>query len=338
MRTDNEIKRKPMVSVIMPTYNRADVVGASVQSVLSQSFTDLELIVWNDGSTDSTPQTISTHRDSRLVFSGGPNRGQAAARNSAIRLSSARYIALIDDDDTWMPEKLQLQIDFMERYRSIDILFTDFENLNAATGRSTPSFPSNREIFDLMRIEHPVNDIGMITGGFMDAYIRRDFILPSSVMFRRAVWERIGDFNENFRGTEDFEYWFRCALADCRFAFIRKILVKRVKGSDSFTAGGARTLEEMARTQEHCVDLALKSDRGDLVPLLYKSVGKTLEGAIKVYGIAGNRIRALSMFARRFSYGCSTRAVALALSALMGPWIFRLFGSRPEPAQEFSPE
>ena len=106
--------RAPLVSVIMPTYNRARSVIRSVQSVLSQTFRDFELIVVDDGSFDETPALLSMVRDARLrLVRRMANAGAAAARNTGLARAHGRYMAFIDSDDTWDPRKLEKQLDFM---------------------------------------------------------------------------------------------------------------------------------------------------------------------------------------------------------------------------------
>src|SRR5581483_10473204 len=106
----------PKVSVIIPTYNRAYTLEASINSVLAQTFTDFELIVVDDGSTDDTPQLMR-----RIIESGTPGsdriryvvqeqQGQSGAFNNGVRIASGEWIAFLDSDDIWLPTKLELQL------------------------------------------------------------------------------------------------------------------------------------------------------------------------------------------------------------------------------------
>lgn len=105
----------PTVSVIIPTYNRADLIERAVRSVLDQTFTDLECLVVDDGSTDETVSVVRSIDDDRVtVIEHGENGGAAAARNAGIDASSGEYLAFLDDDDVWRPEKLAKQIDLLE--------------------------------------------------------------------------------------------------------------------------------------------------------------------------------------------------------------------------------
>ena len=109
---------KGLVSVIMPTYNSGRFVAESIESILNQTYTHLELLITDDGSTDDTPQIIRSYeqKDSRIrYFAMSDNMGAGHARNLSIELARGQYIAFCDSDDTWLPEKLEKQIAFMKK-------------------------------------------------------------------------------------------------------------------------------------------------------------------------------------------------------------------------------
>ena len=104
------------VSVIMPAYNGAKYISAAISSVQAQTFSGWELLIIDDGSTDATAEVVKKHlADSRILYVAQSNRGQAAARNRAIALAKGEWIAFLDQDDLWLPEKLQLQLAAAER-------------------------------------------------------------------------------------------------------------------------------------------------------------------------------------------------------------------------------
>jgi glycosyltransferase involved in cell wall biosynthesis len=106
----------PLISVIIPVHNRADLVDRAITSVLSQSFTDFELIIVDDGSTDDTAGAISRFRDERIrLLVHGTNQGASAARNTGVKAASGRYCAFLDSDDYWLPNKLEKQLAFMQQ-------------------------------------------------------------------------------------------------------------------------------------------------------------------------------------------------------------------------------
>lgn len=107
---------EPLVSIIIPTYNRASVIGRSIQSVFSQTYQNLECIVVDDGSTDDTRAAIEQFQDPRLkFFSHEVNRGVSAARNTGIKKSQGKFVALLDSDDEFLPEKIARSIEFFKK-------------------------------------------------------------------------------------------------------------------------------------------------------------------------------------------------------------------------------
>jgi len=102
-------KKIPRISVIIPSYNRANTIGRAIQSALSQSYQDFEIIVIDDGSTDHTEEVIRSFQDSRIRYiRHNRNRGGSAARNTGIHAARGEYIAFLDSDDEWLPQKLEL--------------------------------------------------------------------------------------------------------------------------------------------------------------------------------------------------------------------------------------
>src|SRR4030042_6253183 len=114
-----------LVSVIIPTYNRADCVTKSIDSVLSQTYNDYEIIVVDDGSTDNTRQILQSYVDKCLIhYIYQDNAGCAAARNSGIRAAKGQWIAFLDSDDTWLPDKLAEQMQYLSE-TGLDVCFTN---------------------------------------------------------------------------------------------------------------------------------------------------------------------------------------------------------------------
>jgi len=105
---------KPLVSVVIPTYKGAATLPQSIDSVFDQTFTDYELIVVNDGSPDETSRVLESYKD-RIRTIDQPNQGVGAARNKGINFATGKYVALLDHDDLWLPDKLQTQVDFLEK-------------------------------------------------------------------------------------------------------------------------------------------------------------------------------------------------------------------------------
>ena len=119
-----------LVSIIMPSYNTAEFIGLSIESVLSQTYTNWELIIVDDCSTDDTEKIVNTFKDNRIKFSRNKkNLGAALTRNKALREAKGIWIAFLDSDDIWLPKKLEHQIAFMKK-NGYALSFTDYEKID----------------------------------------------------------------------------------------------------------------------------------------------------------------------------------------------------------------
>ena len=188
-------RTEPAVSVVIPAYNAGWCIRRAVDSVLAQTFTDFELIVVNDGSTDGTAQILSSYGDALRVVSQ-PNGGMSCARNAGIHLARGRYIAFLDADDRWLAPKLERQVTLLDE-RS-DLAFcaatATLEDLDGkvlgAWACSTNGTASVAEVF----AAH-----ALIAGG------------ASSVLARRELVQTLGGFDETLFGAEDTDLWIRLA-------------------------------------------------------------------------------------------------------------------------------
>lgn len=190
---------QPAVSVIMPTYNRADYLKKSIQSVLDQTFSDFEIIVINNYSTDDTLEVTKAFNDPRIKTINFKNEGIIAkSRNQGILQSTGKYIAFLDDDDLWCSNKLELQIKYLECNPEFDLVY------------------SRALIID----EHDTQkglliDPNNVKSGqiFLDL-LYENFIPILTVLIKKSVFDTVGLFNEDplMRAAEDYELWLRISL------------------------------------------------------------------------------------------------------------------------------
>lgn len=211
----------PTVSVIIPCYNTAQFVGDTLASVFAQTRRDFEVIVVNDGSPD-TPlleQALAPYRD-RIVYIVQENRGLAGARNTAIRAAQGEYVALLDSDDIWEPNYLEVQLAQFERDPSIDVLYPDaiiFGDTPHAGRRAMEFSPSDGEVTFERIVRQEVNVRVFAT-------VRRDLLF------------RVGLFDEALRSSEDYDLWLRIAKAGGRIAYHRQPLVRYRRHGASLSA------------------------------------------------------------------------------------------------------
>ena len=198
----------PQVSVIIPTYNRAHVVGEAIDSVLAQTYGDLELIVVDDGSRDETREIVSSYGP-QVTYLHQEHRGVSAARNRGIERARGESLSFLDSDDLWLKEKLSLQMECMKSHPKILICYTD-------------------EIWIRKGVRvNPMKKHRKYSGMIFEQCLPLCIVSPSSVMIKRQLLDEVGVFDETLEVCEDYDLWLRIS-ARYPIQFIEKpLIVKR---------------------------------------------------------------------------------------------------------------
>jgi glycosyltransferase involved in cell wall biosynthesis len=191
-----ELEAKPLVSVIIPTHNRATLLAEALDSVYRQEGVGevfaLEVIVVDDASTDATPEVVCRYPRVRYVRLE-TNLGVSAARNAGIRVSTGKYVAWLDDDDLWLPHRLKAHVPVLEANPEAGLLYGQYIIEGQGHGRLWPDVrqaPSG-EVFHAFLMEH--------------------FCQLDTCLARREVFQRVGDFDETIRAETDYEMCLRLA-------------------------------------------------------------------------------------------------------------------------------
>jgi glycosyltransferase involved in cell wall biosynthesis len=257
----------PLVSVITPTYNRARLLLRAIRSVLDQDFTDFELLVIDDGSTDDTERVVTAVADPRVRYSRfDTNRGVAPARCEGISRSRGKLVAFLDHDDSWKPGKLTKVVTMFERQPKVDIIFSDFDNINHIQNTRERGFVTVESALQRLHISPLGEAWWAIESGAPEALMRLNFIGTCSVVvMRRTVFERAGNFREDISGPEDLEMWWRAALLGARFAYTTEILVERHKDLRSMSAQKRLFAGRILKALNACEQTALQVGRLDLL-------------------------------------------------------------------------
>lgn len=227
----------PNVSVIIPAYNAEAFIADTVRSVLAQTYQDLEVIVVDDGSKDGTLAALEQF-GGRVRVHTQANGGVAKARNTGVSLATGTYIAFLDADDLWLPHKLEQQL----FHSSAPMTFTDRFNIGARG--------------DLPEIQ---SEVTAMHGGDVFVQLLREgnFITNTSVVMRRALFEKMGGFYTGLNGTEDWDLWIRVAEHH-EIGFVPEPLVRY-----RFHAGGiSRNFIKMGRERVQVIQRALALERG----------------------------------------------------------------------------
>lgn len=184
----------PVISVIIPAYNAEEYIEETIQSVLDQAYSNIEILVIDDGSSDNTLQILEKYK-SKLKISTQKNMGVSKARNTAVGNASGKWIAFVDSDDIWPPEKLSEQIEQIknENWSHTNSVYFG-HNQDGTTKRSdlTPQFGGN--VFN-----HLITD---------------NFITTSTVLIKRSTFLEYGGFDESLKALEDWKLWLEVSLKE----------------------------------------------------------------------------------------------------------------------------
>lgn len=198
------------VSVIILTHNRAEILPSAITSVLSQTFQDFEIIIVDDCSKDNTQEVVRGFNDKRIKYIRNEvNKGEAGSRNVGIMNSNAEYIAFLDDDDEWLPDKLKLQIDLLENNPSVvGVVYTGYVEVDRS---------NNKIIWQMVPAKR-----GNI---YKDIFVKNYVGVPSTVVLRRACFEKVSLFDENIIYPTDYDMWIRLSNK-FSFEYIKESLVR----------------------------------------------------------------------------------------------------------------
>ncbi len=213
---------QPLVSIIIPSYNAEKYVREAVDSALAQTHKGTEVVVVDDGSTDNTREVLRPYTEAgRIKYVHQANKGLAGARNAGIESSSGDYVAFLDADDIFLPDKVEEQVGALEANKDYGVCYSDLLH-----------FDNSGKLYH-HRYKYP-------SGEIFEPLLHKQFINPLTVMARREIFEKYGYFDESLRRSEDWDMWLRLAHAGVKFYFLDKPLAKyRIQNNDNLSATGS---------------------------------------------------------------------------------------------------
>lgn len=214
----------PVISIVLPTYNRAYILGKAIESVLAQTYADWELIIVDDGSVDNTEAVVQSYKDWRIRYvKHERNKGLAASRNTGIRESHGTYIANLDSDDVWLPTKLEKE---MQKFQpGIDVVYSMYE----------------RTLANNTTVCLPPQSINPKEGDLRSVFLAGNIISMQMAIVRRDIFERYGMFDESIEALQDWELWLRLA-PHCQFACVPEVLTVGSVQKDSIAKNKQKRL------------------------------------------------------------------------------------------------
>ena len=233
----------PLVSIILPTYNRALCIDRAVSSVICQTLTDWELIIIDNNSTDNTVKLIDNFTDERISITKIENNGiVASSRNLGIKLASGTFVAFLDSDDWWVPEKLEIAVSALQDGH--DVVYHDLYMITR--------LPAKKKSYSLVRTRP------LTTPVFNDLLTNGNALSNSSVVVRSDLLSKINSFSEKSElvGSEDFDGWLRMAQFSDRFHRLDGVLGCYWHGSGNLSSSKSALSNIKALQDIYAIELS----------------------------------------------------------------------------------
>jgi glycosyltransferase involved in cell wall biosynthesis len=263
-------ENQPFVSVIIPTFNRLNLLKDTVESVRRQTFRDFEIIVVNDGATDGTGEWLDAQQDLRHLDQ--KNCGIARSRNNGAAMARGRWLAFLDHDDLWVPEKLQIQSEFIKGNRDVALVAARHVRL----GHRPPSGARRK----------------WIKGDLFVKVFSESFIHTSSVMIRKDVFNEINGFPPQYRFADEFDVWLKIAASyPIAYVYDPLVFIRFYESNTSHDRIGVRT---------DTYDILMKNYDPERIPtrIFLKTMSDHDISFGRAYVRARNTSEALKWFAR----------------------------------------
>ncbi len=295
----------PKVSVIIPAFNCARYIADAIDSVLAQTYQDLEIIVVDDGSTDGTGEVVRRYGD-RVRYIRQKNRGPSGAKNTGIQAARGEYISTLDGDDLWMPDRLEKLVPLLDQQPELGFAYGDCYRID-----ETPDHVWQQTAFQIHG--------GARRGWVLERLVMVNFVPSQSVIIRRSALDAVGLFDETYRIGEDWDLWLRLA-ARYPVDFIPDVVAMRRQHTQNITNNSDVTMMSNAVS----ILRNLKQREPEAVARIRQAYHRALAQAHFLSGVAcvndGDRRRGRAEIARSMRYA-PTHLKAYAW------WLLSWFGS-----------
>ena len=273
----------PLVSVVVPVYNAEKYIEECLESIISQTYPNIEIIVVDDGSSDRTPRILKEYKQYIQCFRQNPSGGPAAPRNFGILQSNGAYICFCDNDDVMIKDRIAMQVDFMQRQSEAVISFCDYRNFDSNGLFTETHFKTCSQLWTLVGNlrEYLLSNATRILAS-------ENFGICGTLMFRRALLQNESAFNPELVGTDDFHFYFRLARYG-KVGIVNQVGQLRRKHKDNLSDN----LDLMMNMAIHCRNLLVKSENdAKTKALLNKYIAKNWSGLARRKANSGNYTKA----------------------------------------------
>ncbi|MBI2995188.1 MAG: glycosyltransferase [Candidatus Melainabacteria bacterium] len=218
----------PKVSIIIPTYNRENFISETIESVLNQTFKDFEIVIINDGSTDNTKKKLEKF-NTKIKLINQANSERAVSRNNGVKNSNGEYIAFLDSDDLWEKDKLEKQVEILDKYKDMVLVYSQCSRINE----------------NGIKIKTAKRQLEGYSGNIFEKLLLRNIISSPTPLVRRDFFEKTIGFQTQYVPYEDWEFWLRFSLFG-KFYFIPERLARyRIHPEQSVKLATAQKIEEV---------------------------------------------------------------------------------------------
>lgn len=279
---------RPRVSVVIPTYNRADVLPRAVKSVLTQTFQDFEIIIVDDCSKDNTAEVVAKFTDPRIKYiRHDRNKGGNAARNTGVKAALGSFVAFLDSDDQWLPEKLERQLTVFNN-PAIGLVYCGLIFIGPGKGEASRWFVRCGQDFR------------------QDLLVSNFIGTTSAVIVRRGLLKEINGFDESLKSCQDWDLYLRLSKL-CEFGYVEDFLVRyqfdrktrsQISNSPEAVMSGQRAIEHKYSREIEQLPKNKKIERNDYLLKTYVGMAhpEGISKAWKGFVLTGNPKYCFFMF------------------------------------------
>jgi glycosyltransferase involved in cell wall biosynthesis len=245
---------EPLVSVIVPLLNAQEFIRETLDSILAQTYKNLEIIVINDGSTDDSESIALSYGTKIHYISQNPSGNPAAPRNVGLRVCRGDLITFLDADDILLPDKIERQVEFLKRNPLVSIVLTDYINFSPNVECSVSHFRTCPNLSRVLQKTSPTEDCILDAQLARWILLRENFSITNSLLVRRELIKRTGEFDESVTPSEDFDLMCRIVMRE-KIGIVNYIGFRRRLHENNTTRNRYKVLRGLIRSREKLLAL-----------------------------------------------------------------------------------